>query len=77
MNIDEGNIKIHKNMVEVKKKSIQANSDKIELLRDLATYEVNFTYMVDVKNRLATALQGVQHTQAELKRRIKFKEDDS
>lgn len=41
-NVDENNHKIAKHVTELKKKTMQAENDKVELLRDLATYEANF-----------------------------------
>lgn len=42
----------HKNIAEIKKKSIQAKSDKVELMRDLATYETNFSDEKGLRNKL-------------------------
>lgn len=36
----------------MKKKSIQAKSDKVELMRDLATYETNFGESTQMNPRL-------------------------
>ena len=41
--LDLKNTKTGKNLVELKKKAIQANSDRVELMRDLATYECNYS----------------------------------
>ena len=43
---------ISKNIVELKKKAVQANSDKIELMRDLATYECNYQNTFSLRYRL-------------------------
>lgn len=59
---EESTIKHTKDIAEMKKKSVQANSDKIELLRDLATYESNFGDVSGLKTRLSSILYNVQKT---------------
>ena len=43
--LDLKNTKTAKNLVELKKKAVQAHSDRVELMRDLATYECNYGNM--------------------------------
>mmetsp|Transcript_20643 Transcript_20643/g.31476 ORF Transcript_20643/g.31476 Transcript_20643/m.31476 type:complete len:143 (+) Transcript_20643:2229-2657(+) len=74
--IEESNIRIQKSIVEVKKKAVQANQDKIELLRDLATYEVNFSDIHDYKNQLISVLGQVGDTQSELRKSMQIKKED-
>jgi hypothetical protein len=54
--IEKNDQKFHvtqKNTNDFKKKSLQAKSDKVELMRDLATYESNFGDRVMMKERLS------------------------
>jgi hypothetical protein len=49
-----------KSITEIKKKAIQAKSDKVELMRDLATYEINYSNMSSLKYRLENTHVSIQ-----------------
>ena len=50
--LDERVKMINKNIVELKKKSVQAAADKIELMRDLSTYEINMSNNMSLRPTL-------------------------
>jgi len=51
--------KINAGINEMKKQKVQATYDKVELLRDLATYEINFSNKMGSKSRLNTIIDSV------------------
>lgn len=55
--LDENNHKIAKHVTELKRKTLQAKNDKIELLRDLATYEANFAKKSQFKDGVHDLIQ--------------------
>ena len=50
--LDQKSKVINKSIVDLKKRSVQAAADKIELVRDLATYEVNMGTHLSLRQRL-------------------------
>lgn len=65
---------VSKSIVELKKKAVQANSDKIELMRDLATYECNYQNSFSLRYRLSQTIDKVQESRQKLKQNVKFKD---
>lgn len=64
--------KTTKNITEIKKKSVQAKSDKKELFRDLATYESNFNERSNLDARMVRILQNVQKTKTLINREYRI-----
>lgn len=50
--LDSKNIKTQASIAEFKKKAIQASYDKLELMRDLATYEVSVADELSINQRM-------------------------
>ena len=60
----------NKNIIEIKKKSAQARTDKKELLRDLATYESKFNDKSYLQYRMEQILIKAQKTKTIINKNI-------
>jgi hypothetical protein len=69
----------NKNIIEIKKKSAQARTDKKELLRDLATYESKFNEKSSLQYRMEQILIKAQKTKTIINKNINIVdiEDDN
>ena len=73
--LDLKNTKTGKNLIELKKKAIQANSDKVELMRDLATYECNYSENSKQREWFFGIIDQVSKAKMELGMNVKFTDE--
>ena len=73
--LDKKNTQTGKNLIELKKKAIQANSDRVELMRDLATYECNYSDQSKLREWFVDIIQQVSKAKMELGMNVKFTDE--
>ena len=72
--------KLQKETKKLKEKTLQCQVDKVEIMRDLATFEYNFCNNLydglNFRERIHNMIAEVQRGKAECTRRVKFKDEE-